>query len=64
VFWENGFKTIGAIAAADIKDILPVLLMVRLLSPSSSSPNLFLPPPLPYKKVEKEGKEEEEGIES
>lgn len=28
VFWENGFKTVGSLAAADAKDILPVLLLV------------------------------------
>jgi hypothetical protein len=29
IFWENGFKTVAALAAADVKDILPILLMVR-----------------------------------
>ncbi|KAK0119000.1 hypothetical protein ONS96_012073 [Cadophora gregata f. sp. sojae] len=29
VFWENGFKTVAAIAAADVKDIWPVLLQVN-----------------------------------
>lgn len=28
VFWENGFRTVGALAAADVDDILPVLFMV------------------------------------
>jgi hypothetical protein len=28
VFWENGFKTVAALANANIKDIVPVLLMV------------------------------------
>jgi len=28
VFWENGFKSVGAVAAADVKDIMPVLLLV------------------------------------
>jgi replicative superfamily II helicase len=28
VFWENGFKTAAAIAAADIQDLVPVLLLV------------------------------------
>jgi hypothetical protein len=31
VFWENGFKSVAALAAADVKDILPVLLIVRIL---------------------------------
>lgn len=30
VFWENGFKTVGALAIADVNAILPILLMVRL----------------------------------
>ncbi|KAH6709425.1 DEAD/DEAH box helicase [Leptodontidium sp. MPI-SDFR-AT-0119] len=29
VFWENGFKTVAAIAAADVKDIWPVLLQAQ-----------------------------------
>lgn len=29
IFWENGFKTVGAIANAQIKDIVPVLLMAQ-----------------------------------
>ncbi|KAG9229284.1 P-loop containing nucleoside triphosphate hydrolase protein [Amylocarpus encephaloides] len=29
IFWENGFKSVGAIAAADTKDLLPVLLMAQ-----------------------------------
>ncbi|KAH8591327.1 P-loop containing nucleoside triphosphate hydrolase protein [Bisporella sp. PMI_857] len=29
VFWENGFKTVASIAAADPKDILPVLLQAQ-----------------------------------
>jgi hypothetical protein len=28
VFWENGFKTVAAVAAAEAKDLLPVLVMV------------------------------------
>ncbi|PBP19562.1 P-loop containing nucleoside triphosphate hydrolase [Diplocarpon rosae] len=29
VFWENGFKTVAALAAADVKDIWPILLMAQ-----------------------------------
>lgn len=28
-FWENGLKIVASVAAADAKDILPVLLLVR-----------------------------------
>lgn len=28
IFWENGFKTVGAVAGVDPKDLLPVLLLV------------------------------------
>lgn len=28
VFWENGLKTVGAVAAADVQDILPILVLV------------------------------------
>ena len=31
IFWENGFKTVAAVAAADVKDLLPVLIMVSYL---------------------------------
>ncbi|EKD19301.1 DEAD/DEAH box helicase [Drepanopeziza brunnea f. sp. 'multigermtubi' MB_m1] len=29
VFWENGFRTVAALAAADVKDIWPILLMAQ-----------------------------------
>jgi replicative superfamily II helicase len=29
VFWENGFKTVALLAAADVKDIVPVLLQAQ-----------------------------------
>lgn len=29
IFWDNGFKTVGAIANAQVKDIVPVLLMAQ-----------------------------------
>ena len=29
IFWENGFKTVGAIANAQVKDIVPVLLIAQ-----------------------------------
>jgi len=29
VFWENGYKSVASIAAADTKDLLPILLLVR-----------------------------------
>lgn len=32
IYWENGFRTVGAVAAADAKDLLPVLLMVGRFS--------------------------------
>lgn len=31
IFWENGYKTVGAIASASTKDLLPVLLMVSFM---------------------------------
>lgn len=31
IFWENGFKTVAAVAMADTKDLLPVLLIVCLI---------------------------------
>ncbi|CAL3962327.1 unnamed protein product [Diplocarpon coronariae] len=33
IFWENGFKTVAALAAADVKDIWPVLLMAQPRKP-------------------------------
>jgi len=32
VFWESGYKTVGSIAAADAKDLLPILLLVSNMS--------------------------------
>lgn len=29
IFWENGYKSVGAVAAADIKDLVPVLLQAQ-----------------------------------
>ncbi|RAL66940.1 hypothetical protein DID88_007722 [Monilinia fructigena] len=29
IFWENGYKTVGAIAGADFKELIPVLLMAQ-----------------------------------
>lgn len=34
IFWENGFKTVGAVAGVDSKDLLPVLLLVSFDFPS------------------------------
>jgi hypothetical protein len=28
IFWDNGYKSVGAIAAADVKDLVPILLQV------------------------------------
>jgi hypothetical protein len=28
-FWENGFKTVATVAAADVKELLPVLLQAQ-----------------------------------
>lgn len=28
IFWDNGFKSVGAIAAADSKSLIPILLLV------------------------------------
>ncbi|KAI6711803.1 hypothetical protein JHW43_005679 [Diplocarpon mali] len=33
IFWENGFKTVAALAAADVKDIWPILLMAQPRKP-------------------------------
>ncbi|PMD31140.1 P-loop containing nucleoside triphosphate hydrolase protein [Hyaloscypha variabilis F] len=33
IFWENGFKSVAAVAAADVKDILPVLLLAQPRKP-------------------------------
>ncbi|EPE35493.1 P-loop containing nucleoside triphosphate hydrolase [Glarea lozoyensis ATCC 20868] len=33
IFWENGFKTVAAVAAADVKDLLPVLIMAQPKKP-------------------------------
>lgn len=30
IFWENGFKTVAAVAGASVNDILPILLLVNL----------------------------------
>jgi len=37
VFWENGFKSVAALAAADVNDILPVLLMAQPRKPKTAS---------------------------
>lgn len=29
IFWDNGYKSVGAIAAADIKDLVPILLQAQ-----------------------------------
>ncbi|EEP81819.1 conserved hypothetical protein [Uncinocarpus reesii 1704] len=34
LFWENGFKTLRALAEADAKDLVPVLMMVSNIIPS------------------------------
>lgn len=31
IFWENGYKTVGAVAAADPKELLSVLLLVSFI---------------------------------
>ncbi|KAE9381757.1 DEAD/DEAH box helicase [Stipitochalara longipes BDJ] len=36
IFWENGFKNIAAVAAADVKDIMPVLLLAQPKKPRLS----------------------------
>lgn len=28
IFWDNGYKSVGAVAAADAKELIPILLMV------------------------------------
>ncbi|CAG8957860.1 hypothetical protein HYFRA_00000200 [Hymenoscyphus fraxineus] len=33
IFWENGFKTVGAVAGVDPKDLLPVLLLAQPKKP-------------------------------
>ncbi|KUJ22243.1 P-loop containing nucleoside triphosphate hydrolase protein [Mollisia scopiformis] len=33
VFWENGFKSVAALAAADVNDILPILIMAQPKKP-------------------------------
>ncbi|RDW85015.1 putative DNA-directed dna polymerase protein [Coleophoma cylindrospora] len=33
IFWDNGYKNVGAVAAADIKELLPVLLMAQPKKP-------------------------------
>jgi hypothetical protein len=40
LLWENGFRTVRALADADPKDIVPVLIMVFLLDVSSTCPIL------------------------
>ncbi|CZR50584.1 related to DNA-directed DNA polymerase theta [Phialocephala subalpina] len=37
VFWENGFKSVAALAAADVNDILPILLMAQPKKPKLPS---------------------------
>lgn len=37
VFWENGFKSVAALAAADINEILPILLMAQPKKPKLPS---------------------------
>ncbi|KAM0129234.1 hypothetical protein ACHAO1_008561 [Botrytis cinerea] len=29
IFWDNGYKTVGAIAGADLKELIPILLMAQ-----------------------------------
>ena len=29
ILWENGFKSVRALAEADVKDLVPVLMLVR-----------------------------------
>lgn len=29
IFWDNGYKTVGAVAAADLKELIPILLMAQ-----------------------------------
>ncbi len=31
VFWENGFKSVAAVASADANELVPVLLQVSLI---------------------------------
>ncbi|KAL3418972.1 DEAD/DEAH box helicase [Phlyctema vagabunda] len=33
IFWENGYKTVGAVAGADVSDLLPILLMAQPRKP-------------------------------
>ncbi|RDL36601.1 uncharacterized protein BP5553_05953 [Venustampulla echinocandica] len=33
IFWENGYKTVGAVAAADLKELLSVLLLAQPKKP-------------------------------
>ncbi|RKF57540.1 DNA polymerase theta [Golovinomyces cichoracearum] len=37
IFWDNGFKTVGALAAADIPEILTILLMAQPRKPRTSA---------------------------
>jgi hypothetical protein len=31
IFWDNGYKSVGAVAAANVYDLVPVLLQVNAL---------------------------------
>lgn len=39
VFWDNGFKSVGALAAADISDIITILNMAQPRKPKTSKTN-------------------------
>ncbi|EPQ64153.1 Bgt-3071 [Blumeria graminis f. sp. tritici] len=37
IFWDNGFKSVGALAAADVQEILTILLMAQPRKPRTSA---------------------------
>ena len=42
VFWENGFRTVGTVANADPKELVPVLMQVSLAFIASLQPIISL----------------------